>query len=316
MGVPLGSYTLTEIRQRAAQEFGPCYFGTAKTGSTASYLYDSTWPITSTIDTDDLYVDQYLFRPNAALASDKVRIVKNYIPLQGFLQPDGPWINPPANNEPYELHGVIEPGTDLLTLINQGLMRCFVVTEFSFTPVANQNRHQITQFAPYVTNPRWVRSVGYLSISELRDQTDPYMRAVRGDAIELATSTGMVIYLQHPGMIFDPNSSTVYVRCIAPSYTQCSGATFPQNGLTLETDSAPINLEWAASSVLQEAWRKYSHLLEPAANQRIIRDRNEAALWFSDLSARSFQLPPNDFRPLTRWGFPARNAGPALWGPA
>lgn len=386
--------TFRIIRQRTAQELGPFLASTASSGSNGSVLVDNSWPVNSGLNVDDLYTDQYLFRPDAALTSDKVRIVKTYIPLIGQLIPDQAWTNAPVEGEAYEVHGIIDPWTELPVLINQALIRIMVVAEFSFSPIKDQNRHSLATAAPWLINPRWVRSVGYLNqgplstpttlssnsiagtktaqvasvsnalvgytaifangssdgtdlytvitgingttltvtddfainlptgtvvrfqlISEDRNQVDPFMRSVRGKAIGMATQIGTVTYLEHPGQVFDPATTTLFVRAIAPAYYFCGGVSYPQYGLTLDTDTAPCPADWVAAMTLNEAWRHYAHLLDPIANQRLIRDRQEAGAWLTDLSAKYFQNPPMEFRPLNHWGAWPRHSGAQVWGP-
>ena len=40
---------------------------------------------------------------------------------------------------------------------------------------------------------------------------------------------------------------------------------------------------WAAAAALVAGWRQFGHLLEPAANQRLIRDQQSAVAAFNDL---------------------------------
>ena len=65
-----------------------------------------------------------------------------------------------------------------------------------------------------------------------------------------------------------------------------------------DDDVCPVDATWVASKVLVNAWRKYGHLIEPGANQELIKDATQAATWFSQLSAYNFRLPPLTFRPI------------------
>ena len=71
-------------------------------------------------------------------------------------------------------------------------------------------------------------------------------------------------------------------------------------------------VDWVAAATLIEVWRRYGHLLEPLANQRLIRDRTDAAQWFSDLTAKNFNAPPLEFRDLETWGPRQQSWGPFI----
>lgn len=303
--------TLKQYRARAAKELGPFLRSTAGTGSTRTLLIDPASPVASTLEQSQLYQDHYLLRPTVtAISGDRVRMVKVYEPITGRLTPDNPWAVAPTAGEEYELHGTIEPDTVLVELINQALLECFVVTEFSFTPIAQQNRHNVTGAQPWLINPHWVRAVGTLGPNESREQVDPYSRVLRGQAI---VEDGSNVYLEHQGQYFNGNE-LIYVRCIKPAFYHCaaSGGVFgTQAGLTLDTDIAPISEDWLAAATLVEAWRRYGQILDPQADQRLIRNRAEAASWKTDCQSTYFSLPPLQFMPLSHFGPYANRA----WGP-
>ena len=75
-------------------------------------------------------------------------------------------------------------------------------------------------------------------------------------------------------------------------------------GLSLETDEAPIERDWLASSALTVGWRRFGHLLEPASSQRLIRDQASAAAWFTDRSRQHFTAvaPTLTLRMARRFG--------------
>lgn len=295
--------TLTTYRQRAAQELGEYVAGTATSGSTTSVVECTTWPFRSSLDTNDEYKDQWLLRPAAGTATDKVRYVKDVDRSTGKLTPDQTYTTAAYTGgvgESFELHGVIEPLTEMTRLINIVLKRIAVEVEFSFAPTnATNTRHTLATAASWLLDPRWVRQVGVLASGESRDQVDPFrMRRVRGQAVR----DGATIYLLCGSI---PTSSTIYVKAVRPAYNYCAasaGAYGSQNGLSLETDIAVPNDDWVAAGVLVEAWKKYGHLLDQAAGQKVVRDRAEAAVWFSHLTDQYFAMPELTLRPLYRWG--------------
>ena len=59
----------------------------------------------------------------------------------------------------------------------------------------------------------------------------------------------------------------------------------------LETDESPAEREWVTASGLTIAWRRYGHVLEVLANQRLVRDQQTAAAWFTDKTREHFSVP-------------------------
>ena len=293
--------TLTQYRQYAAREMGSFFAGAAAEGSTTSVLTDTAWPIKSSLNQNTLWTDKFLLRPTAAAASDKVRVVKEYDSATGQLTPDTPWTNAPAEGEAYELHGHLEPLTQMTDLINQALKHCMLVVEFSFAPTADAQRHSLAASAPWLIDPRWVRQVGYLAASEDRAEVDPFRRSVRGEAVR----DGSAVYLTHRGRTFT-TTDTVHVRAIKPAYHHCAAAgtptVFTQDGLSAEGDVAVPDTEWVAMGVIALAWERLGSAIDPSADQRAQRVQARAAARFDHLTSSFFRLPPLTLRPIQHWG--------------
>lgn len=297
--------TLAQYRQALSPELGPyvgppAYSLTASSGSTTSQLECLSYPIMSSIAQDDALTDRPLYRPSAAAAADKHRLVKTYAPATGLLTPDKVWTNSP-NGEAFEVLGPFDAPT-LHALINEGLKHCWLVVELCAIPVATMTRHDLSTIAPWLQDPMDVYQVGYLASGESRNQTDPFARVVRGDRVR----DGNTLYLDHHPRTFNASDS-IYLKLLKRAYDHCrvtAGTYGGQSGLSLETDEAPIDTEWLSASTLVVAWRRFGHLLEAAANQRLIRDRAEAAAWFTDLTAEHFRttLPERTLRRIGHFG--------------
>jgi hypothetical protein len=260
---------------------------------------DDNWPVRTTMDVSSLYVDQYLFRPDAVVAADKERLVKQYDPATGTIFPDKTYANAPGG-EAYELHGLVQPSR-LHTLINDALKNLFVVAEFSFVPAANDlRRYDLTTVtAPWLTDRKWVRQVGYLTTGDNREENDPYRNYVRGKT----TQVGQTVYLE-PTRSFQ-TTETIYVLALKPAYYHCGGAGFAfgqRTGLTLETDIAPVDEEWLAAGTLVEAWRQMSQLLDEAANRNLVRNRADAWAWFEMERRENLVIPELTLTPAYSWG--------------
>lgn len=297
--------TLTQYRQQAAKELGRYAEGTAVTTSSTTTLVDTNWPIKSTLNQDDLYSDYFLYRPNAVVEADKVRIVATYTPASGFLVADRPWDIAPYGGgvgEAYELHGIIEPHTDLKEMLNEALKRCYIMVEVTLTPITDQIRHSLSTVAPWFTDPLWLINTGVMQLSDDRDEVDPYSATIRGEVVQ----DGATYYFVHRGRSFNPSTELVYLQMLKPAYYHCrpSGGTYgAQSGLSLESDECPVAVNWVAAGTLVEAWRHYSQLLEPSANQKLMRNREEASAWFTRLSNENVRIPtPRIRKPLLMWG--------------
>lgn len=292
--------TLRTYRRRVAPEFGPYLQSIAAAGSSDQIkLVDDTWPVKTTLEVSNLYVDQFLYRPDAVIGADRERVVKTYDPSTGTLFPDKTWAQSPGGEE-YELHGLIQP-TRLHTLINDALKNLFVVAEFTFTPASNDlHRFDLTTtIAPWLTDHKWVRQVGYLTTGEDREQYNPYSCRVRGRA----TQIGQTVHLE-PTHGFQ-TTETVYVKALKPAYYHCGGqgvAYGQKTGLTLETDIAPVDEEWLTAAVLVEAWRQLSPLLDEQANRNLVRNRMEAWQWFESERNDHLVIPELTLTPLRGWG--------------
>lgn len=298
--------SLTEARQFTARETGPFRASTAHSSSTGGAVIDLTWPIRSNNDQDSLYQDHYLYRP-AANTSDRVRTVRIYTASAGSLAPDLPHDVAAVAGEAFELLGTLDP-QDIERAINNALKEILVEAEFTITPVNSAVRHTLpTAVAEWLTEPEWIRQVGYLTLDESanRDNYDPYDgRLVRGEA----SKDGGRIYLKHPHRSFDPANTVLYVKTMKPAFYHCradSTGDFGDktDGLTAEANEAPVALTWLASAALVECWRQHGRMLEPGANAKLIRDFAEAVVWYSEQTEIHLDVPQLTFLPTPRaWG--------------
>ncbi len=304
--------TQLEFRQFTSKELGPFESSSADTTSTVAQLVDLNWPINSTLDQASLYVDQLLFRPSAALPGDMSRVVKLYTPSGGILTPDLNWTNAAVAAEAYELHGRLDP-LKLHLIFNEVLKELMVTAEFTLTPIALANRHNLTLGQPWLLNEKWVRQVGFLKLTDNRENLDPFKyRVVRGEAHKL----GGQVYLDHPYIAFDPTVDVIYVKCLVPAYYQCrsssAGTWGERSGLASDLHEAPLAVDRMASAALVLAWRRYSQILEPAANGRLINDLNQAVAWKTECTDRDLEIPELTLLPMPERFGPLQHGGLGL----
>lgn len=303
--------TLLAYRQYIARELGGFLASTAGTSTTVT-LVDTAWPISSTLSQDDYYTDYYLYRPNALLATDRTRLVKTYTPSTGTLTPDTAWTNAPTG-EAYELHGVLSPA-ESLDAINAALKRTMIRTEIIGTTIAQVSRHSLATIAPWLSDPLWVRQVGWLAATDDRNKIDPYTRVVRGQAIEDDSASTAGVAIEHPGQYWN-GTEIMYLRIVKRGYDHCraTGSVFgTQSGLALDTDEAPINLEWLGAAALVEIWRRNSQVLETSSRARMVPNLQDAAARFSYLTHLNFEPWPLTLIPLAVGG-PRHSSRSVAW---
>jgi hypothetical protein len=343
--------TLTEYRSTFSVEAGP-YIGPdsydvrAMGGSNLTQLFCHAYPIQSGIPQQDQLIDRPLYRPQAVQANDKHRYIKGYTPQTGLIEPDLDWALPPIAavggtlyqdleaftyaeleamtyedmedtglagfGERFEVLGPFDVPTTH-RLINDGLKQCWLVVEVACIPTPMKARHNLSVVCPWLQDPSDVLQVGVLKNYDDRDLTDPFENVVRGqverDGGDFYLNTGTSTFL---------DDEVLWLRVLKRAYDHCraSGGIFgEQSGLSLETDEAPCERDWVASSALVIAWRRFAHLLEPQANQRLIRDQAAAAAWFTDRCREHFTapLPGRTLRRRRYFGPPRQLAG-QYWG--
>jgi hypothetical protein len=334
--------SLAEYRRNLAVESGP-YIGPesydvrATSGTTVSQLVCSNYPIESGIAQNDLLLDRPLYRPTAALEQDRNRYVMTYDPPTGTITPDLVWALAPLTTIGATQYGELEGFTyfdfeDLLLtyenmegtgisgigerfeilgpwdaptmhkLINDGLKQCWLVVDVPCTPVADTTRFELGVVTPWLQDPNHVRQVGVLAAGEDPSKVDPFSRIVYGSV----ERDGGTFIFNSGSRTFNAND-VLYLRCYKRAFDHCraAGGTFgDQSGLFIETDEAPIERDWLVSSALVVGWRRFGHLLEPMANQRLIRDQAAAVTWFSDRTHEHFQAvaPQLTLRRARRFG--------------
>jgi hypothetical protein len=322
---------LAEFRSTFSTEAGPyigpeTYVVRATSGSTETQLVSSAYPIRSGMAISSSLLDRPIYRPTAALELDRNRYVMTYDPPSGTITPDLPWATAmffsdegntyadlenytyadlegfPVENLYEDLEGVGEAGIgerfeilgpfDAPTthrLLNDGLKQCWLIVEVACQPADDSARHNLGVVANWLQDTLDVLQVGYLAEGEDRNAFDPFERIVQGQV----ERDGGDFYL-NTGMRTFKSTETLYLRCLKRAYDHCrpvDGFYGQQSGLLLETDEAPVEREWLCASALTIAWRRFGHMLEPLANQRLIRDQQTAAAWFSDETRKHFSAP-------------------------
>lgn len=289
--------TLLSYYLALAAELGDDFSSTATSGSTTSVLEDTAWPVQSTLDADDEFNNQIIWRPSAAATADAVRIVKSALRSVGQITPDHSWTNGPSG-EAYHLLSGLAPvdGTsaDMRTVINEGLKRCYWPVEVLGTPTALKTRHCMGTIASWLTTELMVLRVGYLTSTEDRNVQDPYARVIRGRIVR----DGDTLYLDHYPQTFNA-TDVLYMEVLKPGYYQCraTGGTYGgQSGLSLSTDECPLPTDWVTASALVVAWRRLRNRL--ARNPDVQKNRAEAAVWFGYLADLYLNALPRTFMPV------------------
>jgi hypothetical protein len=328
----------------AGEYVGPESYNVRATGnSDLTHLYCTAYPIQSGINQLDKYIDRPLYRPQAVQETDRHRYVQAYTPSTGLLTPDLAWALPPIADpgagtlyqnleaftyaelealtyqnlentglsgfgERFEILGPFDVPTTH-RLINDGLKNCWLVVEVACIPTPLKNRHNLSVVCPWLQDPSDVLQVGQIKDYQDRDLIDPFENVVRGmverDGGDFYLNTGTTTFV---------DDDILWLRVLKRAYDHCrrAGGIFgEQSGLSLEDDEAPCERTWVASAALVIAWRRFAHLLEPGANQRLIRDQAAAAAWFTDECRKHFSapLPQRTLRRKRNFGPPRQLVG-------
>src|SRR5499427_527319 len=310
--------------------------------SDLTHLYCEAYPIQSGIPQTDQLIDRPLYRPQAVQQTDRHRYVQAYDPALGLITPDLAWVLPvlaPASGsqyqnleaftyaeletqiyddlentglsgfgEQFEILGPFDAPTTH-RLLNDGLKNCWLIVEVACTPTYLKSRHNLSAVCPWLQDPSDVLQVGVIKDYQDRDLVDPFENVIRGmverDGGDFYLNTGTTTFV---------DGDILWLRVLKRAYDHCraSGGSFgEQSGLSLETDEAPVDRVWLTSAALAIAWRRFAHLLEPGANQRLIRDQAAAAAWFTDECRKHFSapLPQRTLRRKRSFGPPRQLVG-------
>lgn len=294
----MNATALRDLRRATLPLLGVFLVRTASAGSSVSSLVDGQAPIKSSNEQAELFSGKWLFRPNAPNAEDRVRVVQEggYDPTNGVLQPDMDWGGAPANGETYEIVGGVEPDEEFGSIVNAALRRCYTVAEVGLAATAGATRHGLNTAAPWLQAAQHVRQFGWLGPDDTRNAHDPYDQWVTWEAWD---DEGTV-YVEHGPTRFN-NGETIYVRVLKPAYYSCrhaAGVFGSVEGLTLDTDEAPVALDYLLSAVMVEYWDRYVGQLpdsDPQVGQARQR-RGEWALTFSQMPRKYLRTPPQKQR--------------------
>lgn len=295
--------TLTTYRRTLAPLVGVFEQGTADAGASSTTQLVCTTGLasgarfkSSTLPAS-LFNGKWIYMPGAA-ADDKSRLLKadgGYVPADGAALPDQAWSADPdtLSDRTFEITSLFS-GTDLNTLVNEGLKKCFVVVEFTFTVADSATRrHNLTTTASWLTKPQWVYQIGKLSSSQDRNEVNPFDYSYRGDA---PRGDGATVYLEDVAF---STTDTIYVKAIKPAYFHCrvtAGTFGGQTGLALETDEAPCDAEWVAWAAIVAAHKRLAHLERNGqATQESMTARAMASAEFVKYTGLNFTPPRRTF---------------------
>lgn len=298
--------TLATYRRTLGPLLGVFEQGTADAGSNSLTTVVCTTALASGASlkepsfTAAMFNGKWLYMPGAA-ADDKSRLIKatsGYEPSSGTLTVGRAFSADPdtLSDRTFEITAMFS-GTDLNTLIGEGLKKCFVVVEFTFTVASSSTRrHNLTTTASWLTKPQWVYQIGKLSSSQSRDEVNPFDYVYRGKAPQ---GDGSAVYIEDVAFA---TTDTIYVKAIKPAYFHCrptAGTFGAQSGLSLETDEAPCDAEWVAWAAIVAAEKRLARLEQGGrVSQEAMASRAIAAGEFAKHRTLNFHPPRRTFLDL------------------
>ena len=291
--VSLG-YTVGQYRRRIAEETGN-FVASAVSRASTTFLQDTSYPVMSNLDQSDLYTGKWLLRPQAATVADRVRVVqeRGYDPGTGTLRPDSAWGSVPVTGEPYELHGVIEPWFQMLDLINEALKRCMVVDHLVLPIPPNGRSINLTPYAPWLLDRRWVRGAAFVDPTQYEDpaEVDMFQPTLRGFTEQM----GAQMLLRWQNVPWQA-AQVLVVRVIRRAYDYCrasaDGTFGERSGVAEEGHESVAADDWVAAAVMVDFWNEFGDVV--AAGNRAESEANQKkwAEVFSTLTQQYFTLPP------------------------
>lgn len=298
--------TRAQYRRWAAQELGPYYEYASGAGDGASATTVTVGRLASSASVADILTDMGVII-GAATGTDQDERYVTTVSSSGVVTVDrGLSATAVWNSKTIEFHGVVKLLAEWDRLLTDTLKRIGTTVEFTVTPVTDAQRHSLTSAASWLTQPQWVREVGFLGTGEVRAEVNPYGgRTLRGET-ERLTDT---VYLTHPGQTFTSTDTTLYVKAWRPYYTLCkpsAGAYGDQSGLSADTDEAIPPVEWVGLTMLC-LWAE-RELESLGGNERKnLEDRQ--LRWATRATEQremyGGELPPRSFRPYQMRGWPS-----------
>ena len=286
--------TTGRYRRRIAEETGNFVASTVSAAST-TFLQDLRYPVRSSLDQADLYTGKWLLRPHATDERDRTRVVqeRGYDPGTGVLRPDSPWFTTPVTDEPYELHGVIEPWEQMLDLINEALKRCFVVDHLVLPISPGVSFVNLTPYAPWLLDRRWVRGARFVDPNAYDDPTDIDMSTPTFRGYVDQQGRAMVLRWQNTPWQAE---QVLVVRCIRRCYDYCrtgpDGVFGEISGLSKEEHECVAAEDWVAAAAMVDFWDTFGNVVAAGNRQEAETNQQKWAETFTTITQGYFTLPP------------------------
>lgn len=148
------SVSLKTLRQTLGLSVGECTVSTLTGTPTTTVLYDET--LADSGESSQLYQGAYLLMTSGT-QSGQTRRVSEYAQATGALTMGRAFSSAPAAGDTYETHKLMAPA-DLNRRINEGLGKCWYVTEEDITIVDDQWEYALSGYT-WLTQPAQVVNV-------------------------------------------------------------------------------------------------------------------------------------------------------------
>jgi len=266
---------LMELEQLVARRVGP--YRRLKVGAAGSTTNLLSLPrLRSSLDFGGLE-DQYVLRRGLtwgnelvvnALDDDRIRQVDTYDTAAGTLSVDRTYGQVPQADEAVELH-VLDPEEELRACVLDGLKRCMFWETLSISVIGSQVYNMnLTDSAPWLTNPTWIKDVSLSYPSQLMPPVRlQWWESYReGKDIKLYTKGGAV--------------GSVTISVLRPVFSLVNGE-ISLGGPNDDFDVLYVDPDYAAWAGVLEAWKNHPEVLMPLAAQGMRLTREEAATQFT-----------------------------------
>lgn len=284
--------TLMQLERMIARRLGPYYRFPAAAGSSITRLaatrlksslalgsYEDTFLLRRGVTTQNLLIP--LYDP-----ADRVRIVAEYDPNNGYLLNDRAWTYGPdvGNVELVEVM-YLDPDLELRPSVLDSLKRCFFWD--TFTLALSQSGYNpsvdLTTIMPWVTQPSQIKAVGIAQgLSRGAPQLLDWWRVSR---------SGKTITLWTQGSI-SQSLTIVALRPVSSYVNEETSLTGPNDDLDM-LYADPDYLAWAG---IVELWKNVPERLTPLVHEGLRTDLKAAAAEFTKKSLMVAQQIPDTFQ--------------------
>lgn len=317
------SVTLREIEQEVARRVGPFLLRTVtnfQAGDpptpTSTTTQIAVRAMRSNLDLGGLE-DRYVLRrgrladgtrlpntddlgtPMPFVDDDRIRLIRQYHPLEGTIEVDDPYLYPTYDGEEIEIHH-LDPEQELRPAVLAGLRRCWLVDQhpLPLAVMAPFGTFDLTQTAPWIGSRDQVYAVAFPGGAPMTNwRVEQYGGGVTVRIGEWSPSNAVVVSRRPAATKVLPSPWPNGGTEPTDEWVYRSGS---PNESWSDEDRFAVPLDYAAAAGHIEGWRTVRPRLSLTAQTGMWADQKEAAAEFTRCATVYFD-PPRHLDGLPMW---------------